>query len=155
MTIHLHHQVDVTVTRRHLMRRRDFVRAVSLAGAAAGTLSWPDLMALEAANLRTRGMACILLWMQGGPSQFETFSPKPGHPNGGETKAISTSVAGIELSANLPKIAAVMDEICLIRSMNSREGSHSRATYLMLRERTRCTVRRPSEAVECFPTASE
>lgn len=131
MTIQLHHQVDVTVTRRHLTRRRDFVRAVSLAGAAAGTLSWPDLMALEAANLRTRGMACILLWMQGGPSQFETFSPKPGHPNGGETKAISTSVAGIELSANLPKTASVMDEICLIRSMNSREGSHPRATYLM------------------------
>ena len=36
-------------------------------------------------------MACILLWMQGGPSQFETFSPKPGHDNGGETKAIGTS----------------------------------------------------------------
>lgn len=131
MTISLHRQVDVAVNRRQVMRRRDFVRAVSLAGAATGTLSWPDLMALEAASLRDRGMACILLWMQGGPSQFETFSPKPGHKNGGETKAISTSVPGIELSQHLPHTAAAMDEICLIRSMNSREGSHPRATYLM------------------------
>lgn len=131
MNISVHHQVDIAVNQRQVMRRRDFLRSVSLAGAAAGTLSWPDLMALEAAQLRERGMACILLWMQGGPSQFETFSPKPGHQNGGETKAISTSVSGIEISQNLPKTAAVMDEICLIRSMNSREGSHPRATYLM------------------------
>jgi|CXWL01.1.fsa_nt_gi hypothetical protein len=131
MTIRLQHQVDVAVNRRQVTQRRDFLRAVSLAGAAAGTLSWPDLMALNAADLRQRGMACILLWMQGGPSQFETFSPKPGHANGGETKAISTSVPGIEISQNLPRTAAAMDEICLIRSMNSREGSHPRATYLM------------------------
>ncbi len=139
MTISLHdqinvavsRQVDVAVDRRQVSRRRDFLRAVSLAGAAAGTLSWPEMMALNAADLRERGMACILLWMQGGPSQFETFSPKPGHKNGGETKAISTAVPGIELSQNLPKTAAAMDEICLIRSMNSREGSHPRATYLM------------------------
>ena len=129
MTISLHHQVDVAVNPRQVMKRRDFLRSVSLAGAAAGVLSWPDLMALEAAGLRDRGMACILLWMQGGPSQFETFSPKPGHANGGETKAISTAVSGIEISQNLPKTAAAMDEICVIRSMNSREGSHPRATY--------------------------
>ncbi|MCA9120573.1 MAG: DUF1501 domain-containing protein [Planctomycetales bacterium] len=131
MTHSLHHQVDVTVRPRQLMKRRHFLRSVSLAGAAAGTLSWPDLMALEAAELRERGRACILLWMQGGPSQFETFSPKPGHENGGETKAISTCVPGVEISENLPKTATAMDEVCLIRSMNSREGSHPRATYLM------------------------
>lgn len=131
MTHSLHHQVDVAVNRRQVLRRRDFLRSVSLAGAAAGSLSWPDLMALQAADLRERGMACILLWMQGGPSQFETFSPKPGHENGGDTKAISTSVPGIEVSANLPQTAKAMNDICLIRSMNSREGSHPRATYLM------------------------
>ena len=48
------------------------------------------LAAESAPLLRKQGMACILLWMQGGPSQFETFSPKPGHANGGETKAIKT-----------------------------------------------------------------
>ncbi|MBC8351856.1 MAG: DUF1501 domain-containing protein [Planctomycetes bacterium] len=127
----MHHQVDVAVNRRQVLQRRDFFRTVSLAGAVAGTLSWPELMAVKADDLRKRGMSCILLWMQGGPSQFETFSPKPGHKNGGETKAISTSVSGIEISEHLPKTATVMDDICVIRSMNGREGSHPRASYLM------------------------
>ena len=55
-------------------------------------LGWHDLVSLNAAELRKRGMSCILLWMQGGPSQFETFSPKPKHANGGPTKGIATSV---------------------------------------------------------------
>ena len=131
MTCSLHLQTDVRVRRGNVMRRRDFVRAISLAGAAAGTLSWPDLMALEAARLRQQGMACILLWMQGGPSQFETLAPKPEHSNGGDTRAIDTSVSGIQIAENLPETAKMMDEICLIRSMTSKEGSHRRATYLL------------------------
>jgi hypothetical protein len=127
----LHLQTEVNINRRGAIRRRDFLRAVSLAGAAAGTLSFTDLMTVQAAELRKRGMACILLWMQGGPSQFETLSPKPGHENGGETKAIETSVAGIQISENLPHVAKAMQDLCIIRSMNSKEGSHPRATYLM------------------------
>ena len=85
---------------------------------------------LEAAELRRRGMSCILLWMQGGPSQFDTFSPVDGSAGGG-VKAIETSVSGIRIAENLPHAARVMDDICLIRSMTSREGSHPRGTFLM------------------------
>lgn len=111
--------------------RRDFLRAVSCGGAAVVALSWTDWLTLNADELRKKGMSCILLWMQGGPSQFETFDPKPGHPNGGETKSIATSVSGIEVSENLPEVAKVMKDVCLIRTVNSREGQHPRATYLM------------------------
>jgi hypothetical protein len=69
--------------------------------------------------------------MQGGPSHFETFSPKPGHANGGETKAVSTSVPGIEVSEHYPRVASIMQEAAIVRSMTSKEGSHPRATYLM------------------------
>ena len=69
--------------------------------------------------------------MSGGPSQFETFSPKPGHTNGGETKAISTAVSGIQIADSLPKCARVMNDIAIIRSMTSKEGSHPRATFLL------------------------
>lgn len=124
-------QSAVRVNAKATLKRRDFLRAISLAGAAAGVLPWQDALALRADDLKKQGMHCILLWMTGGPSQFETWSPKPGHKNGGETKAIATSVAGIELSENLPQTAKQMKEICLIRSMNSKEGSHPRATYLM------------------------
>jgi hypothetical protein len=120
----------VSIDRHGQLRRRDFFRAVSLASAAAGTLSFTDTMLLHADDLRQRGMACILLWMQGGPSQFETFSPKSGS-TGGEVKAISTAVSGIEISENLPNTAQVMNDICLVRSMTSNEGSHPRATFLL------------------------
>jgi hypothetical protein len=127
----LHRQTAVAIDRRGAVRRRDFLKTISAAGAAAGMLAWSDVMTLQADELRRRGKACILLWMQGGPSQFETFAPAPGHENGGETKAISTSVPGIQIAENLPNVAKAMEHLCLIRSMTGREGSHPRATYLM------------------------
>jgi uncharacterized protein DUF1501 len=127
----LHHCVRVAVNRSHVIGRRDFLRGISLAGIAAGTLSWTDLMTAQAAELRKKGKACILLWMSGGPSQFETFSPKPDHPNGGSTKAISTSVSGVQISENFPLLAKSMKDIAVIRSMTSKEGSHPRATFFM------------------------
>jgi hypothetical protein len=131
MTMHLRHQVDVSVSRRGSIRRRDFLRGISAAGIAAGVLPWRDLVMLQARELQKRGMSCILLWMQGGPSPFETFSPKPGHANGGETKAIDTSVSGIQISENFPRVAQVMNHAAIIRSMTSKEGSHPRATHLL------------------------
>lgn len=126
-----HRQTSITLGRGTQMNRREVLRAIPLAAASAGLLSWTDLVTLQAEDLRKRGKACILLWMGGGPSQFETWSPKPGTSTGGETKAIETSVAGIQISENMPNVAKQMQEICLIRSMNSREGAHPRATYLM------------------------
>ncbi len=121
----------VAVNRSQVIGRRDFIRGISMAGLAAGTLSWTDLMTAQAAELRKQGKACILLWMAGGPSQFETFSPKPDHPNGGSTKAISTSVSGIQISENFPIMAKSMNDFAVIRSMTSKEGSHPRATFFM------------------------
>ena len=88
-------------------------------------------IAAQADELRSRGMACILLWMQGGPSQFETCRPWQAIANGGETKAIATSVAGIQIAENLPHCAKVMNDLALIRSVTSKEGNHQRATYLL------------------------
>jgi hypothetical protein len=127
-TLHLQSNVSI---RRGQVRRRDVLKCIPAAALAAGALSWRDVMIASAADLRRQGKACILLWMQGGPSQFETFSPLPGHANGGETKAIKTAAGGVEISENLPETAKVMGDICLIRSMTSKEGSHPRASYLM------------------------
>jgi hypothetical protein len=128
MTIHLQSHVSF---RHGAIRRRDFLKVIPAAALASGGLSWKNAVIASAADLRRSGKACILLWMQGGPSQFETFSPQPGHANGGETKGISTAVPGLEISENLPEVATAMKDLCLIRSMTSKEGSHPRATYLM------------------------
>ncbi len=131
MDFRLEHRIQARTNRNCVVDRRDFLRVVTATGVAAGTMSWTDAICMSADDLRKRGMACVLLWMSGGPSQFETFSPKPGHANGGETKAISTSVAGIQIAETLPNMAKVMDDVAIVRSMTSKEGSHPRASFLL------------------------
>ncbi len=116
---------------RHTVSRRSFLRSVSAASIAAGTLGFRDVLSVQADELRRQGRSMILLWMAGGPSQFETFDPKPGHANGGPTTVIDTAVPGIQIASGWDSTAGVMDEIALIRSMTNREGNHQRATYQM------------------------
>lgn len=116
---------------KHGLSRRGFVQGVSAGAVAAGTLNFRDLMSVRAGELRRQGLSLILLWMQGGPSQFETFDPKPGTETGGPTTAIDTSVPGIRIAQGWEQTAKVMGEIALIRSMTNKEGEHQRATYQM------------------------
>jgi hypothetical protein len=113
-----------------VISRRSFFRRVA-AGTAAGlgVLGWKDAVALHADELRKKGMACILLFMRGGPSQFETFDPKPGQEHGGPTKAITTAVNGIKIAEGWTHTADAMKDISLIRSLTNKEGEHQRATY--------------------------
>src|SRR5207244_2302155 len=108
--------------------RRDFLRSTAVAGLTVGGLSLRDVVTANAADLKRRHKAVILLWMQGAPSQLETFDPKPGHANGGETKAIDTAISGLQISENLPEVAKIMDRAALVRSMATKEGNHQRAT---------------------------
>jgi Protein of unknown function (DUF1501) len=114
-----------------VLSRRSFLRNVGAGAMAAGMLGWKDAVTLHADELRRRGMACVLLFMRGGPSQFETFNPKPGTTNGGPTQAISTAVAGIQVADGWTNVARAMGDIALIRSLTNREGEHQRATYQM------------------------
>ena len=120
--------VQVQTSRDGVVSRRTFLRGVA-AGAGLGLVGFKDALTLHADELRKRGMACILLFMRGGPSQLETFDPKPGHKNGGPTKAINTAAPGIQIAENWPTVAKVMKDIALIRSMTNREGEHQRASY--------------------------
>src|SRR5436853_3720146 len=98
-----------------------------LTGVMATSMALPAL----AGELRRQGRACILLWMAGGPSQFETFDPKPGAETQGPTKAIATAVPDIRIAEHWTRTAAVMGDLAVIRSMTSKEGNHGRATYLL------------------------
>ncbi|WP_435007770.1 DUF1501 domain-containing protein [Tundrisphaera lichenicola] len=109
-----------------VISRRSILRGIGLG--AAG-LSFPELMAARADELRKRQMACILLWMGGGPSQLETWDPKPGTDHGGDTRAIETAVPGIQIAHHLPRMASVMKDVAILRSMTNKEGNHQRATY--------------------------
>ena len=113
--------------------RRGFLKQLSIGGASAGlaSLSWRDMLIARSAELRKHGKAMILLWMDGGPSQYETFNPKPGSKYQGPSKSIQTSVPGIDVAENWPETAKVMDKIAVIRSMQSNEADHFRAIKLV------------------------
>jgi hypothetical protein len=117
-----------------LKKRSDLSRRDALRIAAGLGLSFalPGLD-LRAAQERGpgRAKALITLWMGGGPSQLETFDPHPGTKIGGETRAVDTKMPGVQVSHLLPQTAERVHELCLIRSMVSKEGDHERATYLL------------------------
>jgi uncharacterized protein (DUF1501 family) len=123
--------LHVQMNRDGVLSRRAFLGNVAVGTAGASLLAWTDAIKLNAEELRKRGMACILLFMQGGPSQFETFDPKPGTETGGPTKAIDTAVSGIQIAEHWPLVAKQMKELAIIRGMTGKEGNHQRATYLL------------------------
>ncbi|RMG41326.1 MAG: DUF1501 domain-containing protein [Planctomycetota bacterium] len=114
---------------RHGVTRRECLVRSAGAAAAAGLVTWHDVLSAFGQQLKKQGKSFVLLWMAGGPSQFETFDPKPDSPNGGGTKAISTAVPGVRIAEGWDNMASVLGDVALIRSMTNREGSHPRATY--------------------------
>lgn len=111
------------------LTRRDALR---LAAGLGLSFALPGLD-LRAAQSRgsERPKSLITLWMQGGPSQLETFDPHAGTKIGGETKAIDTKLPGLQVAHLLPHTAEQIHELCVIRSMISKEGDHERGTYLL------------------------
>lgn len=123
--------VKVRVSGAGAFSRRGFLRWTGASALGWAGSSWLDRLTLHAEELRKARKACILLWMAGGPSQFETFDPKPGAETQGTTRAIPTAVPGIMIAEHWPKTAGVTNELAIIRSMTSKEGNHGRATYLL------------------------
>lgn len=115
--------------------RRGFVR-LSVAGYLGLALGARSAFADGPAKSPPKGsgkaaQSCIVLWLNGAPSQFETFDPKPGVAEGGPTKAIETAVKGIFLAETLPRLAEQMKHVSLVRSMSTKEGNHQRARYYL------------------------
>ena len=74
----------------------------------------------------------IFLNMTGGMTHIDTFDPKPENKDVmGETSAINTSADGIQLGHWLPKTAKQMHLASLVRSVNSNQGAHEQANYLL------------------------
>ncbi len=125
--------VNRTIKRCDGILRRDMVRIGCLTGLGLGLADFFRLQCLAAAPA-ARAKACILLWLDGGPSHLETFDLKPQAPSEvrGPFQAINTNVNGIQISELLPETAKVTDKLAIIRSMTSPLGEHGLANQYLL-----------------------
>lgn len=108
--------------------RRNMVKA-SMAGIAGLTL--PRLLqareqAAAPEKSAAKNKSIILLWMTGGPSQIDTWDPKPDRPlnNRGPFSPIGTKLPGVQICEHLPKQAAMLDRFTIIRSVDCRHSNH-------------------------------
>src|SRR5690606_826524 len=118
-----------------MISRRELLQVGSL---TALGLSLPQLhrsmLGAPAPVGAKRAQACILIWLDGGPSHIDTFDPKPDAPAEvrGPFSTIGTSLVGVRISELLPRLAARLDRCALIRSVTSPLGEHNLASqYLM------------------------
>src|SRR4051812_25795901 len=98
------------------MRRRDFLKAGSLGFLGIHLSQFLEARAVAAPTTGSKAQACILFWLEGGPSHIDTWDPKPNS----SFKPISTNVAGIQISELLPRVARHMDKLAVVRSMHTR-----------------------------------
>ncbi len=121
----------------HLSRRSLLQKTAAGVGLAwLSPLAQQLARAEESAPSGKPPKSVIVLWMEGGPSQLETFDPHPGTTIGGKdplasVKAIDTAAKGIQIADLYPRIAEQMEHISLIRSVVSKEGDHERGSYTM------------------------
>ena len=127
------------------LSRREWLRLSSAGVLGCSSSGWLERLAAATAKNPERKRACILLWMNGGPAQTDTFDLKPGHANGGPFKEIATTVPGLRFSEHLPLLAKQAKHLALVRSMTSREGDHNRAAYYLR------TGYRPEGAIQYPP----
>jgi hypothetical protein len=121
------HEARGVVTRREALRQ-------GLLAAAGLTLMGDRGVRTLAAAEQARARSVIQIWMWGGPSQLDTFDPKPDAGSdycGPLDKAIPTNVDGIQVNAALPLLAQQADKYAIIRSMTHGVNAHETASYLV------------------------
>lgn len=111
--------------------RRRMMQAMGLGALGTACASWFAPLATAAAAHPGRRRHCILLWMNGGPSQTDTFDMKPGHANGGSIKEIATSVPGLRFSEHFSRLAEHADQLAVVRSLTTKEGDHARGAHVV------------------------
>src|SRR6185295_8402935 len=91
----------------HRIHRRMFLQG--LAAGATSLMSFGGLFSMPAfaAQAKREQKHCILLWLCGAPSQFETWDPKPGTLSGGPFRPIKTNLDGVQISSLMPNCATI------------------------------------------------
>src|SRR4051794_23219901 len=124
--------------------RRGFLRVGSLYPLGIGLapfLQFSRALGRPDAPPKGKARACILLWLEGGPAQMDTWDPKPSS----NFKPIATRTPGVRISEIFPRVARHADKLAIVRSVHTEESNHPQATFQAL------TGHRPNPAMK-FPS---
>lgn len=133
------------MTRQGLLRncegvgRRDFIQTGL---GALGGLGLTQMLGLRSASAAAGGLPvssssdtrCILIWLDGGPSHYETFDPKPDAPSEirGEFGTVPTTVPGVHFSEKFPKLAKTFDLFTVVRSIAHAQNNHGAGNHYLM-----------------------
>ena len=86
------------------------------------------------ATLSAPAKSCVLVWMDGGPTHYETFDPKPSAPKEirGQFDPIRTRVPGVLFSQHLKRLAALADKLAVVRSIRHDQGNHGAGNHYLM-----------------------
>lgn len=117
--------------------RRDCLK-LGLGGLFGGTLveglRARAMSETQVVNAPAQATNCILIWLDGGPTHFEMFDPKPDAPAEirGEFSPIATSIPGVQFSEHMKKLAAMHNKFAMIRSIRHNQGNHGAGNHYMM-----------------------
>ncbi|MEM9646391.1 MAG: DUF1501 domain-containing protein [Planctomycetota bacterium] len=121
--------------------RRQFMQQItktclglSFAGSVVATefMGQPAIAANRSRSSSSkRAKHIIYLFMDGAMTHLDTFDPKTGVEEAGETKPIQTKVPGIQIGDRFPKLAELAGALAIVRSLSTETGAHEQARYLM------------------------
>lgn len=118
------------------MTRRNCLQLGLTAGLGLGLSQLLRLQANAAPTTprQAKAKSCILIWMDGGPTHFETFDPKPDAPAEirGEFEPISTKLPGVQFSQYMTRLAGMLDQVSVIRSIRHDQGNHGAGNHYMM-----------------------
>jgi len=103
-------------------------------GGLVGALKARSVSAATEGNVSPQADRCILYWLDGGPSHFETFDPKPEAPRElrGELNSIATTLPGVRFCEVLPRLAARTEDFAIVRSIRHNHGNHGAGNHYMM-----------------------
>lgn len=113
------------------MSRRHFMQHMATSVALVPGMQFLSHLQANAAEVKKKQKACILMWMGGGPPTIDIWDLKPGSKNGGEFKPITTAAKDVQISEHMPETAKQFKNLSIVRSMSTREADHGRGRYFM------------------------
>ena len=95
------------------LSRRTLLRGGALGGLTYfGSSIWSSLFSASVESAKAK--SCIMIFLEGGPSQIDTFDPKPGASTAGTFEAIETKLPGVRFAQHVPRLAGLADKLAIV-----------------------------------------